>query len=121
MVIKTDIESALEPAIHSSESVLCSYDGFDVPQNWERYTGSDCHDFHDGEVVLIAWECGDSSFDWTFRVFDEEQRQFKRKSGFYYMPPSRGSSRWQEYIVYRYVGGAEDSIDIPSPRLEDVL
>lgn len=121
MAIKTDIVSALKTAIRSSKSVPCSYPDFTNPANWERYEWADYHDFQNGEVALIAWQFGRDCYDWTFRRYDEAETLFRRVGGQFYMGWSPQSDKWNEYIIYRYVGGAEDETEIPCPDLEDVL
>lgn len=121
MVIKTDIVSALKTAIRANDSVSCPYPDFTNPEQWERYEGTDYRDFQNGEVALIAWQSGESFCNWTFRSYDEEKKEFHRIGGHFYMAYSRNSHVWSQYIIYRYVGGAEDETEIPCPDLEDIL
>lgn len=121
MAIKTDIVSALKTAIRSSESVPCSYPDFTNPVNWDRYEGTDYHDFRNGEVALIAWQSGKSSYNWTFRSYDEEKKMFERIGGHFYMGWHPQSDNWNQYIIYRYVGGAEDETELLCPDLEAIL
>lgn len=121
MPIKTDIVSALKTAIRAGDSVPCSYPDFTSPENWERYTGSSCHDFQNGEIALVAWQSGGNCYDWTFRRYDEAKTSFRRIGGHFYIDYPPQSDRWNQYIIYRYVGGAEDETEIPYPDLEDIL
>lgn len=124
MRIKTDIESALQTAQHDSRSLPCIYDDFLNPDCWELYQGSSAEDFHNGEIVLIAWDatetrCNRSAYyDWTFRRYDND-RVFRRNRGMFVAPAE--VDRWREFWIYRYVGVPQNETEISCAGLEDVL
>lgn len=115
MIIKTDIESALQTAQHDSRSLPCTYDDFLNPDCWELYQGSSAEDFHNGEIVLIAWDatepiCDRSAYyDWTFRRYDSM-----------FVAPAE-VDQWREFWIYRYVGVPQNETEISCAGLEDVL
>lgn len=125
MIIKTDIESALQAAQHDSRSLPCTYDDFLNPDCWELYQGSSAEDFHNGEIVLIAWDateprCDRSAYyDWTFRRYDKGSGVFQRNHGTFGVPDR--VDRWREFWIYRYVGVPQNETEISCAGLEDVV
>lgn len=125
MVIKTDIESALQTAQSDSRSLSCVYYDFRNPDCWELYQGSSAEDFHNGEIVLIAWDATEARldrsafYDWTFRRYDNDARVFRRNHGTFLVPDR--VDRWREYWIYRYVGVPQNETEISCAGLEDVL
>lgn len=125
MVIKTDIESALQTAQSDSRSLSCVYYDFRNPDCWELYQGNSAEDFHNGEIVLIAWDATEARldrsafYDWTFRRYDKDARVFRRNHGTFLVPDR--VDRWREYWIYRYVGVPQNETKISCAGLEDVL
>ena len=123
MMIKTDIESALQTALANERSILPQYDAYDDPCNWVPFSGCDINDFEDGEIVLMAWDAservgGGTYYNWTFREVDIADRAFRRNNGFFSEPHR---DRWNEYHIYRYQECVADETEISCAGLEDVL
>ena len=123
MMIKTDIESALQTALADKNSILPQYDAYDDPCNWVPFSGCSINDFDDGEIVLMAWDAsertgGHDHYDWTFREVDTAHRVFRRHGGMFSEPRE---DRWREYYIYRYQKCVTDEMEISSASLEEIL